>query len=311
MEVYVRRPNESVEYFAVDLAVNPDGSGAPDVSMNTSEVVYGKFILTSPDVVIKQGDFLNISWTMGFSNGNVTQGDQLLRVHSTMIQRNCSCESTNQSEFPSKTGPRVSTTRPLISSIPPWTRTTTTAVPRYTTRPTISSEQSTATSYTEFEGDSFDQTLVDEMDNFDCEIDPSTNLCRSNYFDVRFSGDKFDERPQKLIAESNHEDDVRILKGIVDTLLNEPCRRGSRSNWLTLSVTSYSGDSRTDPLGYVRRSLGKSPKLTTLVNGATRSARFDNGKILFEMETQLDKQMMLYLCKEVGLNSVKDYDNRV
>lgn len=303
--MYARRPNESAEYFAVDLTVNPDGSGSPDVSMNTSEVVYGKFILTNTDVVVKQGDFLNVSWTMGFSNGNVTQGDQMLRVFSSMIQRNCSCEDTNQSEFLSKSDPRVSTTRPPISSIPPWIRTTTTARPRYNP-----SEQSTAPSYTEFEGDSFDQTEVDEMDQFDCEIDPSTNLCRSNYFDVRLNVERFDERPQKLIAKSNHEDDVRVLKGIVDTLLNEPCRRGSRSNWLTLSISSYSGDSKTDPLGYVRRNLGKSPKLNTLINGATRSARFDNGKILFEMETQLDKQMMLYLCKEVGLSSVKDYDNR-
>ncbi|KFB35776.1 AGAP009110-PA-like protein [Anopheles sinensis] len=311
IEVYVRRPNESVEYFAVDLTVNPDGSGSPDVSMNTSEVVYGKFILTNTDVVIKQGDFLNVSWSMGFSNGNVTQGDQMLRVYSTMIRRNCSCESTNPSEFPPNSGPRVSTTRAPISSIPPWIRTTTTTEgPRYTSRPSISTEQSTAPSYTEFEGDSFDQTEIDEMDQFDCEIDPSTNLCRSNYFDVRLDRDRFDEQPQKLVAQSNREDELRVLKGIIDTLLNEPCRRGRRSNWLTLSISSSSGDSKADPMGYLRRTLGKSPKLKTLATGATRSARFDNGKILFEMETQLDKQMMLYLCKEVGLNSVKDYDNR-
>ncbi|XP_058120427.1 uncharacterized protein LOC131262442 [Anopheles coustani] len=310
IEVNVRRLNESVEYFAVDLAINPDGSGTPDASMNTSEVVYGKFILTNTDVVIRPGDFLNVSWTMGYSNGNVTQGEQMLRVYSSMIRRNCSCESTNPSEVPSKGGPRVSTTPAPISSIPPWTRTTTTEVPRYTTRPTIRSEQSTSPSYTEFEGDSADLSYTDEMDHFDCEIDPSTNLCRSSYFDVRLNADRVDTQPSKLIAKSSHEDDVRNLKGIIDTLLKEPCLRVPRSNWLTLSVSSYSGDSSADPLSYVRRSLGKQPKLKALVNSATRSARLDNGKIRFEMATQLDKQMMLYLSKEVGLSSVKDYDHR-
>uniref|UniRef100_A0A182J7E3 Uncharacterized protein n=1 Tax=Anopheles atroparvus TaxID=41427 RepID=A0A182J7E3_ANOAO len=299
MEVYVRRPNDSVQYFALEMNINEQNGGSPDVVLNTTEVVYGKYIMQDTEVVIKPGDFLNVTWSMGLAEGNATSGNQMLRVYQSMIKRNCSCEADT---LP---GTRVTTTPASISSIPPWSRPRTTGVPQRATRPTTTTETPTSSYNTlEFEGTDFGEPdSYDSMDQFDCEIDPSTNLCRATLFDERFGG-----QPQKLIAKPNRVDEVRALKGIIDSLLKQPCRRQPRSTLLTLANPQYSVDSSIDWLKYVRRSLGEESKLKSLASSAIRSARPRGDVIVFEMETQQDKLMMLYLCKEIGMSNVKDYD---
>uniref|UniRef100_A0A182MHX6 CBM39 domain-containing protein n=1 Tax=Anopheles culicifacies TaxID=139723 RepID=A0A182MHX6_9DIPT len=65
------RLNNTAQYFGFDIYINNPNGGTPDVSHNTSEVTYGKFMVSDTEVIISPGDVLNITSYMGFSNGGV------------------------------------------------------------------------------------------------------------------------------------------------------------------------------------------------------------------------------------------------
>uniref|UniRef100_A0A182YFE4 Uncharacterized protein n=1 Tax=Anopheles stephensi TaxID=30069 RepID=A0A182YFE4_ANOST len=71
IELSTRRPNSTAQYFAVEMFVNNPNGTTPDVSHNTSEVVYGKYIVRDTEAIIRPGDVLNITAYMGFSDGAV------------------------------------------------------------------------------------------------------------------------------------------------------------------------------------------------------------------------------------------------
>ncbi|XP_050077980.1 uncharacterized protein LOC126564899 [Anopheles maculipalpis] len=306
IELSTPRLNSTAQYFAFDMFINNPNGTTPDVSHNTSEVVYGKYMVRDTEAIIKPGDLLNITSYMGFSDGGVLQLTTKFYVFRSMIKNNCTCEN-------------VTTTRtPPIQSIPPWTRTTTVPTPSptrytYTRRPTSPVIRTTTPSTTtpswnlELANGEFSEEL-----DFDCEIDPTTNLCSDNsLIDVRVANDRARRQPEKLIAEPDRSTDIHMFRDIVNTMNNE-CRTKARSNYLIMEPYPKLPNNYNDPsielTQHVRRFLTDVLHLKQLADRNLVSARPNGTVIVFEMETLFDKLQVLYHAKQKSVTTLQDYD---
>lgn len=295
MEVSVPRPNSTAQYFSMQMTINNPQSDTPDVVLNTTDVVYGKFIVRDTEVILKPGDSLNTTYEIGFSEGGVIRYNTKMVVNKYMIQRNCSCET----ETPSETF----TKRPIVT-VPPWERSTTVPTPpRY-----IPTAPAMTTTTTEENTDTWNDDQTDySSELFDCEIDPTTNRCSSSsMIDERFSGSDH-PRAAKLVVQSTRYPDLTTLENVFK-MVNGQCLSKPRTNYLTLKSPGRPFTSSNELEAYVRSILKQSPKLTELADKGLRSARPNGKVIVFEMNTLINKLQLLYLAQESGLTVVKDYD---
>ncbi|XP_035914697.1 uncharacterized protein LOC118513245 [Anopheles stephensi] len=292
IELSTRRPNSTAQYFAVEMFVNNPNGTTPDVSHNTSEVVYGKYIVRDTEAIIRPGDVLNITAYMGFSDGAVLKHTTKFYVFRSMIRNNCTCGSA--------TTPRES---PPIQTIPPWARTTTTTVSpsqstsrtSYTRRPTAP-RTTTSTPTMPTSSENQDLSTGGYSDELDCEIDPTTNLCFDNSFiDVRTFSDRVRGQPEKLVQT----DPSRGPKVRTNYLIMEPYPR---------LPEHFRNDPSIDLTAYVRRFLTDVLNLKQLADTNLVSGRPAGNAIVFEMDTLIDKLQVLYHAKQKGLTTVQDYD---
>uniref|UniRef100_A0A182SAP8 CBM39 domain-containing protein n=1 Tax=Anopheles maculatus TaxID=74869 RepID=A0A182SAP8_9DIPT len=72
IELSTPRLNSTSQYFAFDLFINNPNGTTPDVSHNTSELVYGKFIVRDTEVIIKPDAFDPIDSSLGAYNNCLT-----------------------------------------------------------------------------------------------------------------------------------------------------------------------------------------------------------------------------------------------
>ncbi|XP_053675960.1 uncharacterized protein LOC128726192 [Anopheles nili] len=301
VELSIRRPNSSAQYFAVELFINnPDGD-KPDVSLNTTEVIYGKYIVRDPEAILKPGDSVNVTTYFGYTDGDTQKISMRMFIFTHMITRNCTCENATQIE---------TTSRKPFLSVPPWSRSSTT-IPSRAPRPTQARIARTTTTTTTPQPTSTISSNLElsDMDysdeQFDCEIDPETNLCTTaNLIDVRHSSEY---RPQKMVTNAGPEQELATLRGVIK-MLNDRCSNKPRTKYLTLAISGQSAEESVDWMAYVRRSLSVSPKLTELAETALESAKPHGDVIMFEMKTSLDKLKLLYLTKKNGMTSVQDLD---
>lgn len=305
IELSTPKLNSTAQYFAFDLYINNPNGTTPDVSHNTSEVVYGKYIVRDTDVIIKPGDVLNITSYMGFTDGGVMQLTAKFYVFRSMIKNNCTCDNAATSRSPP------------IQSIPPWSRTTT-APPQttdrsgYTRRPTVPVIRTTTPSTTTPNWNLDLSNVVSEELDFDCEIDPTTNLCSDDsVIDVRVGNDKARRQPEKLVTEPDHTNDITIIRDIFN-MINDECKTKPRTNYLIMEpyprLPEKFNDPSIDLTGYIQRFLTDVLNLKQLANRNVVSGRPYGTVILFEMETLLDKLQVLYHAKQKGIFAVKDYD---
>lgn len=307
IELSTPRLNSTAQYFAFDMFINNPNGTTPDVSHNTSEIVYGKFIVRDTEVIIKPGDTLNITSYMGFSDGGVLKLTTKFYVFRSMIRNNCSCENATTSRTPS------------VQSIPSWERTTTvspqsTGRPTYGRRPTAPVIRTTTppTTTPSWNLDLANGEYSDELD-FDCEIDPTTNLCSDNsLIDVRDANDRTRRQPEKLIAKPARRKDISMFRDIINTM-NEDCRSKPRTNYLIMEPYPALPDNFNDPsidlTQHVRNFLTDVLDLKQLAESNLVSGRPNGTVIVFEMSTLFDKLQVLYHATDKGVKSVKDYDS--
>uniref|UniRef100_A0A2M4BS85 Putative secreted protein n=1 Tax=Anopheles marajoara TaxID=58244 RepID=A0A2M4BS85_9DIPT len=275
LEVYIADRNQTAEYFAIAVYINAANTSddVPAVLQNTTTVVYGKFIVQDSSVIIKPGDIVTYKAQIGFQNGKNSTIVHRFYVRYDMIRRNCTCdEGSPATTFATSTAP----THVQPTGAP--------SVPR-------SSAESTV--------DNNDERTDDQ---YECEIDPDTNLCKSRLLiDERFSPDKLEATPL-----ANRE--RQVLEGIIDLLQNQ-CGHESRTNYLTIAVPSQDESLVSDPVQYVQQKLSTTRELQQLVKQGVRVAQLDSDIVVFEMRTPLDKLKLLYLCKEANIQAVQDYDS--
>uniref|UniRef100_A0A182KE18 CBM39 domain-containing protein n=1 Tax=Anopheles christyi TaxID=43041 RepID=A0A182KE18_9DIPT len=305
IEVSIPRLNATSQYFAYEMFINNPGGDTPDVAHNTTELVYGKFIVRDTEVIIKPGDALNVTTYMGFTNGGVLKNTFSFHVFRHMIKNNCTCENGTQSE---------TTTKTPIHSIPPWSRSTT-PTPRSTSTRFTTFRSTTSTTTTTEPIKRTTPNWNQELSNgdysdeqFDCEIDPSTNLCTyATLIDERI-GSNGARQAEKLIAKPPRELTTNMLLGIVG-MVSEQCALKPRTNLLTLKSPEDSYDTAIDWLGYVRTVLKQLPKLSRVVDTGLVGANPNGKVIIFEMDTLLNKLHVLYLARETGMTTVRDFDD--
>ncbi|XP_049279511.1 uncharacterized protein LOC125761942 [Anopheles funestus] len=298
MQLSVAKFNSTAEYFGFDMFINNPDGGSPDVSQNTSTVTYGKYIVRDTEVIIKSGDVLNITHYMGFSDGGVLQSTITFPVFRHMIRNNCTCENTTVQE---------TTSRTPIQSIPPWSRPTT-IPPRITLRPTPPIERTTVPT-TISPNLNIGQSINDYSDElFDCEIDPTTNLCsESSLIDARF-GQASRRQPEKLVNNPDTDVNMNVFLEIFNAL-SDQCTTKTRTNFLTLASPGYTTNASTDWIGYVRRMLKERLNLNRLADKGLVDAQPSGTAIVFEMDTLFNKMQVLYYARKFGITSVKDYDD--
>uniref|UniRef100_A0A2M4AD43 Putative secreted protein n=1 Tax=Anopheles triannulatus TaxID=58253 RepID=A0A2M4AD43_9DIPT len=281
LEVYIADRNQSAQYFAIAVFINAANTSddVPAVLQNTSNVVYGKFIVQDPSVIIKPGDTVSYKAQVGFKNGQNKTIVHRFIVRYDMIRRNCTCyDGSRPTTYAATTeGPYIS--RRANSSIP-------TQVPCI-----ASTTPNSSVGYSDERSD----------DQYECEIDPQTNLCKSSLqIDQRVSSDKNESAPL-----ANRE--RQVLEGIIDYLQNQ-CGFESRTNYLTLPLSTQEESVVLDPAQYVQQKLSTTNELQQLVKQSVREAHVESDLVVFEMRTALDKLKVLYLCKEANIPDVEDYD---
>uniref|UniRef100_A0A182QES4 CBM39 domain-containing protein n=1 Tax=Anopheles farauti TaxID=69004 RepID=A0A182QES4_9DIPT len=298
MEVSIPRPNSTAQYFAVQMTINNPFGTTPDVSLNTTDLVYGKFIVRDTEVILKPGDFLNTTYQVGFADGGVTRYNTKLVVHKYMIQRNCSC-----SDGTTSAGTTIQ--RPVLT-VPPWFRRTTVPTPpRFVPTTPASTTTTTAEPIT---GSWNEEQMDYSSEVFDCEIDPMTNRCTtSSTIDERFGPADQQPRAAKLVVQSEREPELANLRNIF-TMVNGQCVTKPRSNYVTLKHPYRVFRTVDEVEEYVRSYLKQSPKLAKLAETGVQSAVPSGEGIVFEMDTLINKLQVLYFAQEGGLTEVKDYD---
>ncbi|XP_049535499.1 uncharacterized protein LOC125951039 [Anopheles darlingi] len=274
LEVYIADRNQTAQYFAIAVYINAANTSddVPAVLQNTSTVVYGKFIVQDSSVIIKPGDIVSYKAQIGYQNGKNTTLVHRFIVRYDMIRKNCTCDEGSPSPaFPTTTEvPYIPSTRAPVA------------------RPTSTSTID----------DFYDDRNEDQ---YECEIDPHTNLCKSNLLiDQRASSDKLEAAPS-----ANRE--RQVLEGIIDYLQSQ-CALESRTNYMTLALSSQDESLVSDPVQYVQQKLSTTRELQQLVKQGVRLAQLESDVVLFEMRTALDKLKLLYLCKEANIQAVRDYD---
>ncbi|XP_035774898.1 uncharacterized protein LOC118457424 [Anopheles albimanus] len=279
LEVYIADRNQSAEYFAIAIYVNAANTSddVPAVLQNTSTVVYGKFIVQDPSVIIKPGDVVSYKAQIGFQNGKNTTLAHRFYVRYNMIRRNCTCdEGSPSTTFATTTeGPHIPSTQ-------------TPNVPSTSVKSTV---------------DYYDERTDDQ---YECEIDPHTNLCKSRVIvNERVSSDKLEGSGFMPSTPPNRE--RQVLEGIIDSLQSQ-CALETRTNYMTLAVPSQDESLVSEPVQYVQQKLSTTHELQQLVKQGVRVAQLESDTVLFEMRTALDKLKLLYLCKEANIQTVQDYD---
>ncbi|XP_052893767.1 uncharacterized protein LOC128301365 [Anopheles moucheti] len=298
LEISTAKFNSTAQYFGFDMFINnPDGV-TPDVSHNTTEVSYGKYIVRDSQVIIKAGDVLNITYFMGFSDGGEIKSTTTIPVYRHMIKNNCTCENKADAEAPS---------RPPVKSIPPWSRTTT--IPQqHTRRPTTPPMRPTVPVTTTEHSDMSQYSDEHSDEQFDCEIDPTTNLCSGNL--------QIDERriavpqrqPQKLVNHPDREVDMNVFMDIFNAVIDQ-CPAKPRTTYLILAKKAYTNDASIDWVRYVRTTLKHRLKLSGLADNALIDAQQSGAAIVFEMDTLFNKLQVLYHARKLGMMSLKDFDD--
>uniref|UniRef100_A0A182PDC9 CBM39 domain-containing protein n=1 Tax=Anopheles epiroticus TaxID=199890 RepID=A0A182PDC9_9DIPT len=230
IEVSIPRWNGTSQYFAFEMFINNPDGGTPDVAHNTTELVYGKFIVRDTEVIIRQGDALNVTTYMGFTDGGVLKNTYSFHV---------------------------------------FTRTTTTAAT------TTSTSSSTDWNRDQVIGGDYSD------EDFDCVIDPTTNLCAYGSLIDERSG----SRPQKL------------------------CVAEPRTNLLILDGVEDAYDPTVDWIGNVGAVLKQLPKLGKVAESGLVSAGRHGKVVVFQMDTLLTKLLVLYHAQEAGIKCVSDYDD--
>ncbi|XP_050099861.1 uncharacterized protein LOC126580431 [Anopheles aquasalis] len=273
LEVYIADRNQSAEYFAIAIYINAANTSddVPAVVQNTSTLVYGKFIVQDSSVIIKPGDIVSYKAQIGFQNGKNATLVHRFYVRYDMIRKNCTCdEGSPSSAFTTTEAPYVHPTQAPI--VPP------------------TSAKSTV--------DYYDERTEDQ---YECEIDPHTNLCKSRLLiDERISPDKLEAAPS-----TNRE--RQVLEGIIDSLQSQ-CALETRTNYMTLAVPAQDESLVSDPVLYVQQKLSTTRELQQLVKQGVRVAQLESDIVVFEMRTALDKLKLLYLCREANIQAVQDYD---
>ncbi|XP_053665673.1 uncharacterized protein LOC128714819 [Anopheles marshallii] len=299
LEISTKKYNSTAQYFGFDMFINnPDGV-TPDVSHNTTNVTYGKYIVRDTEVIIKPGDILNITFFMGFSDGGEINSTAIMPVYRHMIKNNCTCGNEADREAPST---------PPVKSIPPWSRATTIPPRATSTRRPTPPPMRTTVPVTTTESSNWQQSTNDYSDElFDCEIDPTTNLCSYNsLIDVRgIVGSQ--RQPQKLVNHPDRDVNMNVFMDIFNAVIDQ-CRAKPRTNYLTLTSPVYSTDASIDWVGYVRKTLKERLNLTRLADKALVDAQPSGTAIVFEMDTLFNKLQVLYYARKLGMTSLKDYD---
>uniref|UniRef100_A0A2M3ZEE6 Putative secreted peptide n=1 Tax=Anopheles braziliensis TaxID=58242 RepID=A0A2M3ZEE6_9DIPT len=276
LEVYIADRNQTAEYFAIAVFINAANTSddVPAVLQNTSTVVYGKFIVQDSSVIIKPGDIVSYKAQIGFQNGKNTTIVHRFLVRYDMIRRNCTCDEGSPSPSTFATTIEEAYIYPTRAPF----------IPQSSVKPTV---------------DIYDERTDDQ---YECEIDPHTNLCKSRLLiDERMSSDKLEAAPF-----ANRE--RQVLEGIIDSLQTHCASHETRTNYMTLAVPSEDESLLSDPVLYVQQKLSVTRELQQLVKQGVRLAQLESDIVLFEMRTALDKLKLLYLCKEANIQAVQDYD---
>uniref|UniRef100_A0A182WGZ7 CBM39 domain-containing protein n=1 Tax=Anopheles minimus TaxID=112268 RepID=A0A182WGZ7_9DIPT len=311
MELYTQKLNNTAQYFGFDIFINNPNGSTPDVSHNTTEVTYGKYIVRDTEVIIKPGDVINITSYMGFMDGGVLRSTTVFPVSRYMIKNNCTCENATSSK---------NSWRTPIKSIPPWSRTTTRTTTRsFSTRRTTTPPTTVPTtpdwemeqSLNAFNNDRFLSTTEqytdysDEM--LDCEIDPTTNLCSGSILLDTRSGAMSRKQSEKLVKPGS-EVDISVFRDIFNAIIDD-CGTHTRTNLLAMHRPVFPVDKSTDWIGHVRKMLKKSLNLHELADKSLINAQPHAAMVIFEMDTLFHKMVVLYQAQKFGVMSVQDYDD--
>ncbi|XP_052864480.1 uncharacterized protein LOC128271084 [Anopheles cruzii] len=300
LEVYITDQNQSATFFSIDIFVNGE-TGSPVVSQNITKPEYGKFIVYDANALLKPGDTVSYVAQLGLTNSQPLQYNHRFIVRDDMVRRNCTCEDLE--------APRRRSFHSFLRTTPKRIRLNSRLVPiKKVTRPTTTTTEATAnateTTTKRFTGADSIYTDYEYHDEpkFECEIDPSTNLCKS-----AVSAQTRTLKLGKMVAEPAPARERIVLEGIV-TMMQNQCSPWSRSNYLTFTKPTAEDQTVSDWVQYVKTKLSMTPEIKQLVASTVQEAKPDGTSVLFKTTTLLDKLKLLFLCQEAGIKGVQDYD---
>lgn len=292
LEVSMIQRTPNITFFGIEVYVNKDprqNGSVCDVCQNTTTVTYGKFIVDDQDAVIKKGDVLNYFVLMGDSTNVTRHHLQKLWVTSSIISK-CNCEESVQSpDFDVRFNEESKPTR------------------RFHQRPVPSTEAPTESPFDFDEIAKAHQNSLfseEEITPFECDMDPETNLCRTEKSDS--------SKGKKAIEPSTYlQREVQILEEII-IQMKDACTSRRTSNFLLLKQAPVNVNGIQDLTDFVKSSLSVSSELQDLAIEIRRVMPFTPTSVpagvKFEMANYVDKQKVLYHSRMHNLDQVVDYD---
>ncbi|XP_055542414.1 uncharacterized protein LOC129728064 [Wyeomyia smithii] len=287
LEVSMIQKGPEDTFFGIELYVNQDPGEANalcDVCYNTTEIVNRKFMIEDPTVVIRKGDILRFYVLSGNDSDVVRHHLQQLWVTESIINK-CNCGT--EADHPDIDVRIVDSDNSDVQK------------PRL---PGGTSTEASTEQSTEFDeiGKSH-RNAVDSSEEmqFECDLDPATNLCRMPKVQ------RMVHRPRPFQRE------VQVLSGIINHMKLQGCTARLSSNKLLLKQAPLQVGAVNELMDFVKSLLSVDPELQVLGSEILRvmpaGPAIGRG-VIFEMRDYVAKQKVLYHAKANNLKQVVDYD---
>ncbi|XP_053695902.1 uncharacterized protein LOC128743371 [Sabethes cyaneus] len=280
LEISMIQKGPSETFFGIELYVdqNPEDANAScDVCYNTTEVINKKFIIVDPTVVIRKGDVLSYYMLSGNETNVFRHHLQKLLVTDSIINK-CNCEPAAENP---DIDVRISDTNPAS--------------------PPVESTTEHSVEFAEVEKTHHNGVDSSEEAQFECDLDPATNLCRTSKVERK----TLPQHPSALQRE------VQVLSEIINHMKTQGCTAKLSSNKLLLKQAPLQVSEIDEMLNFVQSYLSVNPELQQLGSEILRvmpaGPAIGRG-VIFEMRNYVAKQKVLYYARVNNLRHVVDYE---
>lgn len=276
IEVWIVKQPE-ITSFGIELYVNRDSRETKphcDLCANTTEVTYGKFFIENADVLVKKGDTLSYYFWVGRGSQFTRSGLQTLVVGESIITQ-CDCGTSNIEDIDIRINdPDKRTARQAIFVRKSGHPTTEATDPE-----TIRKE--------------YGEDMINE-----CEIDPEQ--CKASKEEIK--GDRVIKDPHQ---------EIDMLEDIVEHMKDGSCLPKITNQLVLLRQAPFAANGDGDLMNFVRSYVGISAELQSLGEGIASVIPANPGVgqgVIFEMNSYVDKQRILYHVRVNELKHIVDYD---
>lgn len=277
--------NPNTTLFGIELFVNhkpglSNDSHQCDVCLNTTAVTYGKFIVEDDEAIVKKGDVFYYFVLLG-DNTNVSRSHlQKLWVTDSIVNK-CNCETTSED-------PDIDIRFGNSDRRPP-----------FGVKPTLPAEVFPVVVPSEIDDSHSNEFNSGENFPFECDLDPSTNLCRTA------KGKNLQLPNQDL------EREVDVLQAVIEHMRRSCGPRGTTKMLRLESLDSLTNNTE-QLINVVKSSLSFNPEMETLTSRISRVMLDGRSSrvVLFEMVSYVDKQKVLYHARMNYLKNISDNDLR-